>query len=855
MSALFFRRAFSDHQTLYELSGGAVPDYEAWRRRLYLLEQRELFGQPDHLLKSYRDLRFPSRPHSDNSAALGHVVWTALDNLADRFIERRVGVLRIKKERFQEWHDLITHISPLAIIIAFLVKEGKLDGLAPQGLYAALRQELGDTALLTPYEPIIEHLIESEGLNEMHMHLNGSTELDLIWPDAVSDPLGFKRELNDTGDVRDQYENILPNWSAEDLCRVLFSARRMRYLIWHVVTMRAQGRDIKIAPAAVLKIMNSKNSDNDCKALWGIAVEGLSIPPELKLHPTELILRNERAGGTLLHDEAVFLFMTLGALKRGILHNSIALAAFFVFCVQRQIIELSVQQLTQYGFDQFQKFTLNEVRSRVELTYEQRFKQINHRPPYRIIRHLEGRFAPKTEIKKLEDLLGRIVDGACRFRAAEDPGKKSVKPIRLARLGKPAGSDLIGLGDGTGFGRPEFELSLVAHFIKKPSANNDRLFIKRRNELRKEVKTLTKVLKRRPALAQIVRGVDGAANELHTPAEVFAPTYRQARAAGIPHATFHAGEDFRHLIGGIRAVNDAVTMLDMQAGDRIGHGTALGIRPGFWLERAPERVLQAPWDNLLDLVFARSVLYAVDGFSAEIRNLETEITDLSARLIGRNVTAPELEAAFAMRDLDALEYHEKLSGNPPDFNYFEARARTLTSNSVRHENTRIGRVAKDKPHVFALFMEIQSKRQNCKDASPCELSRDLLSTRALSVMQSQVIKRLNRDRIVIETLPTSNLRISLYKKFEDHHLFRWLGLTEEEPLEALPVFCVGSDDPGIFATNLTNEFAMIADVLHRQYAKTDNEIAQILSSLNKTALAFRFKPDASQTVAASPLHS
>ncbi len=64
---------------------------------------------------------------------------------------------------------------------------------------------------------------------------NGSTELDVIWPDAVGDPLGYKRELSDAGEVRDQYENILPNWSVEKLCRVLSSARRMRHLIWHVI--------------------------------------------------------------------------------------------------------------------------------------------------------------------------------------------------------------------------------------------------------------------------------------------------------------------------------------------------------------------------------------------------------------------------------------------------------------------------------------------------------------------------------------------------------------------------------------------------------------------------------------------
>lgn len=849
MSALFFRRAFSDHQTLLEMSLGLVPDYEAWRRRMYLLEQREVVGQPDHLLKGYRDLRFSAHASGDNVEAFGKITWTTLENLADRFIERHVGEVRVKKERFQEWHDLITHVSPLSIAVAFLVKEGRLDSSDPRKLRSKLIHELGDTALLSPYEPIVEHLIESEGLNEMHMHLNGSTEMDLIWPNAVQDPLAFKKELDDSGEVRDQYENILPNWTAEELSRALFSARRMRHVVWHVVAELARGRDPVVAPAAISSLMNKMNRDGDCIGLWKRAVDGLAAPKEPKTHPVTGMLGVGAPAGTLLHDEALFLFLTLKALRENALPKSIAMAVFFVFCVQRQIIELSVQQLVQYGFDQFQKITLNEVRSLVELTYEQRFKQLNQRPPFRILRHLEGRFAPKADVKKLEYLLERILDGAYRFRSAKGAMTEGAATRRFASLDEPIDRNLLGIGSGDGFGRPDFELSLVAHFIKKQTRGNDPLYLKRRTELRREAAVLFKTLQRRPALAQIVRGVDAAANELHTPPEVFAPTFRQARHAGIPHATFHAGEDFQHLIGGIRAVYDAVLLTEMRAGDRIGHATALGIRPSLWLERAPERVLQMPWDTLIDLVFARSLLFKVEGFSSDIRKLEAEITDLSAELIGKNVTAPELEAAFSFRDLDALEYQHSLNGSALGSAAFENRSRSLCDVVSRKENARIAAKAKHKPHVFELFIEIQSKRARSYAAKPREFARNIITPEALSALQSQVIQLLNSSRIIVETLPTSNLRISLYDRMSEHHLFRWLGLTEQEPLDVIPDFCVGSDDPGIFATSLKNEFAIIANVLRCDFGKTDKEIAKILSSLNKTAHAFRFKPDLRRTVA------
>ena len=75
----------------------------------------------------------------------------------------------------------------------------------------------------------------------------------------------------------------------------------------------------------------------------------------------------------------------------------------------------------------------------------------------------------------------------------------------------------------------------------------------------------------------VLRGVDGASNELHAPPEPFAPSFRLVRRAGIPRATFHVGEDFLHLLTGIRAVAEALTFLDLRSGDRVGHATALAL--------------------------------------------------------------------------------------------------------------------------------------------------------------------------------------------------------------------------------------------------------------------------------------
>ena len=86
-------------------------------------------------------------------------------------------------------------------------------------------------------------------------------------------------------------------------------------------------------------------------------------------------------------------------------------------------------------------------------------------------------------------------------------------------------------------------------------------------------------------------------------------------------------------------------------------------------------------------------------------------------------------------------------------------------------------------------------------------------------MQDYVLRLVNERGVALETLPTSNLRISFYNEMAEHHLFRWLGL-RGPTITNRPTVCVGSDDPGIFATNLKNEYAAIGSVLRLHFKLT-----------------------------------
>lgn len=164
----------------------------------------------------------------------------------------------------------------------------------------------------------------------------------------------------------------------------------------------------------------------------------------------------------------------------------------------------------------------------------------------------------------------------------------------------------------------DLELGLVFHFTKDrgggaregipraqrglshgdPNANpTGYRYARFYNGKRHEALALRWMLWRYPRSLALIRGIDVATDELGVPTWVLAPLFRYLRALSeaaaavapdgpdtlVPlRCTAHAGEDFVHLLTGLRNVEEAVRRLGLRAGDRIGHGVSLGRRcPGL----------------------------------------------------------------------------------------------------------------------------------------------------------------------------------------------------------------------------------------------------------------------------------
>lgn len=820
---------------------GEAPGMDVVRRELFLSERERDPKRPDHYLKQAGRLRI------DNYKNVGELLLGTFERLSDHYLERSgYQHVCVRAKYFEPWQELITDFSPLLLVAYRLQMEAPLADEFRSGAWLTheeviayadrvYRPQIRFSALPTVHDPRLNHLIRTHGLDEMHMHLNGSTEVELVWIDALRQPVAFAQNFM-KGRTREGVEELLrqedPTLNHDGLLTRLRVARALREWLAHEVLYPLANSQAATAArtrntAYVLEIIRAAAEGDDVGVSrlpgW-CSCDGL-------LHEVVRMWPRLHAALEPLTYEAFLMAAVFHALET---EQSEALAhAFYVYLlIMAQFSRLLVQQREQWGFDQFQKITLNEMREMTEEDYRHRFHQLNYTREGDLDT-IEGRFAPKDNVPGNENLIASILHGYLRFLSPNANCPRTLRDI-LDALAVTEGKS------GTPASLPgrKPKLLLVAHFIKQEdkynrSGERSCRHLDLRKDLEKREAELAATFDRHPRLRRYITGFDGAANELHAPPEVFAPVFRRLRRRGFPNFTFHAGEDFVHLLSGIRAVYEALTLLDLKVGNRVGHATAVGIEPALWRERMGRQIVVNKGQRLDDLVLARYLLLRHPGGDMRcLPKLELEISRLSQYVYGEDCSPIILLEAWKMRKLDPL---------------YAFRLRDVGVLLTRDDQEEIKYVQDAQEHrkAFDLFERYHGRSPGpdggrCVERynEPLEVSfgDEPLDNQTLRLVQDSVLCEFRERQVAIETLPTSNVRISVYEKYAEHHVFRWLGLRGDTPVRV----CVGSDDPGIFAINLRNEYAHL---LRELDAITDPQSAQnYLEQLITTGKAWRFAP-------------
>lgn len=793
MSALFLRQICADNRSLKQYVKGDVPDLRTIRQNLFLLERALDFKRPDHYFKNH--MASVLKDIDD----IGGLIFRGVDRITDDFLSTKGHQIIVKQGKFGGFQEIVARMPPLVLTAFALFRSFGSPAYSLEHITAYTSNyivpNLKGTTLLSPFYPRLESVIRERcGLKDLHIHLNGTTEFDFVWQDALAQPERFYSAFAPgvtKGSVKEQFEQIEPGLTAHRVYRRIRLAGLLRH---RLCLMLYAGKPLRWKEfVRMIRLDNFEKQDNFNRQKHPAAVCTGSFPIPSEFSETLFFIH-------------AFRYLNRGApdiFGRG-LHLYLLLYGF--------LNQFVVHQVEQNGFEQFQKVSDNETRASVESEYTRRFFQLAGKTGLDA-GLIEGRFAPKSTVMENLKLLDKIVRGYARYQ--NDPRYNLFKDRSTEQ-------------------RTNFDLNLVAHFIKKPDKRKGCTLLVRHHELRVNLECQAKALlaarQHSKYLKHHLKGFDAAANELHASAEVFAPVFRYLRRNGVTNFTFHVGEDFIHLLSGIRAVHEALVFLDLSQGNRVGHANAIGIDPGYWLAAMKGEIAISRGEWLDNLVFLYSQMLRYKKGWVALSALENEIASHALQIYGRKGTVPHLlVAAYNMRKLDPLVACRGFR-NPYDALNTESWEEWLIAGNELERNRA----------AFRLYIEYHSWSCQKKSEEMILVQHDkLVSESLLRQLQQWIVDELNQRDIAIESMPTSNLRISFYQQYKDHHIWRWLGIADQ-PFETSPSVCLASDDPGIFATNIRNEYSHIYEHLIYQYEMSGEEAQACINRLVSNAEAFKF---------------
>lgn len=811
-------------QTHLQYFGQLIPSYD------FVLEQ-ELYQtvytswyqrnqtQPDHVFYNHWN-QFKYQYDNVKSWSL-----TIFQPIASHYFDKG-DKMSIKTARFDAWQTYLANNTALPILankIAHFTYESAIYDTF--GLLKLLQDKLGYRPYLTPDEPLLDNFIRQHKLYETHMHLNGTSSFEQNWYDILLRPEAFVDSLEQQWQASQKVRLLYATHSylkkPADYYQLIILARHLRE---YLLAWRDNNRDNDIQLTIKKNIAKIIANDE--------MIERYSFDYEQKqfgAYSDDIIANNllEMPAYDAYIKELHWHIQVQQKLM--IEPDEYSDIAYLLYVVCMNIMQrLFVQRDDQYGFDNFQKLADDNARELVEQKYTDRFFQLHG--PYRHqegdMAVIEGRFAPKGTADKNIDIIKRIFVGFLEYQYHIHNNQKKVRMDDLTALIE----EVI---------RQPTKLYLIAHFIKRPEKQYETYsFEGLRKDLWLKAHLLIKLIESYPKLMHILQAVDSASNELETPPEVLAPVFRYCRRQGIKHFTYHVGEDFEHLVGGIRAIYEAIEFLQLQNGDRVGHATAIGISPKLWLKNTPKKLKLKKGDWLDNLLFVWQMIltHHLKGFN--LLELENCIYQLFFEIYDNVGFSDKTGATIKFTDFNL------------NMIYLAYTYRYLDPNKVEVflNGECLSLYDKEYQHLKQLNLKaLQLAKTTWFDSSVrkarnvlCEVDIDFNAKQLLKLQQC-VQKIVADKKIVIESLPTSNVRISHYKSLYEHHIFRWLHVKDRVfDGDARMRVVIGSDDPGIFATDLRGEYYHIFCGLKSYFGYSEEKSLNCIKKLHENSQVYHF---------------
>lgn len=462
-----------------------------------------------------------------------------------------------------------------------------------------------------------------------------------------------------------------------------------------------------------------------------------------------------------------------------------------------------------------------------------------------------------------------IVKLEARITPKETPQKyyKTIKNLDRSILGDIGESE----EDKKNYLELKNKYFYVLHFIKEEDDAYKNLknygsecrHYKKRNQVKKQALALYKAREIYPEVAERIKGIDAASEEILCRPEVFAQVFRYLKNNSVVYmdysenlekrfpdlaVTYHVGEDFLDIADGLRAIDEAISFLNLRCGDRLGHALALGVDVDEWYESKSNRILISQMDYLDNLVWIYSKIrkYRLEDCEDTVRYIEKRYNEYFRIVYLNNMSYNYYENVVD----DAIKYFNlrqikhnydntqcyftintyydswKLRGDAPEFfrdGYFKLSACPRDEwgeagiNKVFPENYRI-RYNPEAAYLYHIY-HYNEKVKN-EGNKRVEIRINPCIKKAVKKIQRKLQFEIARRGICVETNPSSNALIGTFKRYDKHPILNWynngLASTPEE-LQSVPQIqvSINTDDQGVFATYIENEYAYLALALEK----------------------------------------
>lgn len=390
-------------------------------------------------------------------------------------------------------------------------------------------------------------------------------------------------------------------------------------------------------------------------------------------------------------------------------------------------------------------------------------------------------------------------------------------------------------------------------------------------------------------LTKLITTIDVAGDENRTPPEVFAPIIKYLRRDIKKLDDFksdymkyqkdghdfvenyklrlsvHAGEDFNHIVTGMRKVHETVKFYGMGDKDRLGHALAIGLNPKEWCELNGDIFVtkQEHLDNLVWLYHQSIEVLPYYKNTDKLREKYARvIKELYSYIYIPKNQKQENQKQELSCEIEDIYKAWKLREFCPIVMFSENEMLNKADEYLKIADFDSEKLCKEEykkaEKIYKKYHTCSSVRKKGDEVIKIEyenINRNLYKyfitdedLELIEAVQDRLIQKFCEKGIIIETNPSSNVYIAHIHSYDKHPIFRWNPIecddlnSEDAKFNKYKIrtsrmkVCVNTDDPAIMPTTLRNEFDLLERTAFGIHSKSKEKIENWCENIRKLGL-------------------